>query len=209
MKEHLVNKLTFCDELKTLFKVHGKFFKLEKGEQLYYSYELNNDIFYFLLSGSMKLIIKQGNKEMFLYHLTTPEISIINGYIPLTINDLDYALICTENSVFMTISSANIIEWSATYEKLRDHIIFSTHFNFNNLSNSLLDYISKPSDKRIFDYLVLKSTLLKTNNIEISLKEISMDLNLSRETVSRLLKKLEIKKKIIKKDKSILILKAI
>jgi len=206
MKE-LLDNLCFCYELKALFKGYAEFFELEKGEQLYCQKENNNNYFYFLLSGSMKFILRgRNNKEILLYRVFTPGVCLVNGFIPQVNLHIEPTMISTENSVFMKIPNDKILKWSAIFEELKEQIDFSVNFHFNSLSTSLLSYVSIPSDQRLYDYLIVKSKVMKSKAIEVSVKEISKDLNLARETVSRFLKKFERESKIIKMNTTILLL---
>ena len=162
-----------------------------------------------VLNGLIKIYKEFNGKKVLLYHYENDDICSLNylsiwGRLP-----IHYSGTALKPTTLLFISQEKVMHLSQRYPELRNLIIKSHQQHYNNLLKTLKTNIERPLHYRLFEYLKYKSEQLKTQELKIPHAEISTDFNLSRESISRALKKLEEQNKIIKKPRSILILEYI
>jgi len=82
-------------------------------------------------------------------------------------------------------------EWMRTFRTWRNFILETYSSRFEEMLNAL-DYVAFENlDQRLLKYLSDRESALKTGELHITHQQIALELNSSREAVSRLLKKLE------------------
>lgn len=100
------------------------------------------------------------------------------------------------DSLVMLVPSQKVQEWMETFENWNSFVSATYFSRFNELLNTIDNIAFQQMDERLLSYLE-KLASLTGNEIKLTHSEIANDLNFSREVVSRLLKKLEIKGKVV------------
>jgi CRP/FNR family transcriptional regulator len=81
--------------------------------------------------------------------------------------------------------------WLGKYKSWRNYIFNSYNNRLKEMLNTIDNLAFMNMDQRLLNYLLEKSKINITKQINITHQEIAYELNTSREVISRLLKKLE------------------
>jgi CRP/FNR family transcriptional regulator len=149
-----------------------------------------------VINGLIRVSRMEEEKELLLYYIHPGEMCIMSFSA------------CCSNSVSLieaiTLEKTNILLIPAV--KLREWIVNYPSFNyfifqmFNNRYLDLIDTIDQlifnRLDERLLNYLSEKSELSGSRQLIITHQQIATDMGTAREVISRLLKKLELEKKI-------------
>lgn len=145
-----------------------------------------------VISGSVK-ISREGDdgREIFLYYLSNGDTCAASFSCCMVKKRSEILAVAEEDSSILMIPMNEANAWLKEYDSWRNFI-----FNmYDQRMFSMIDMIDRLAftnlDDQLMDYLERKSTILRTNIIESTHQQIAQDLNVSREAVSRLLKKLE------------------
>lgn len=150
-----------------------------------------------VLKGSVK-ISREGDqgKEIFLYYISSGDTCAASFSCCMVKKRSEILAVAEEDSTILMIPMNEANAWLKDYDSWRNFI-----FNmYDQRMFSMIDTIDRLAfsnlDNQLLDYLELKSHTLRTNVIESTHQQIALDLNVSREAISRLLKKLEINGKV-------------
>jgi CRP/FNR family transcriptional regulator len=145
-----------------------------------------------VINGSVK-ISREGEdgREIFLYYLTNGDTCAASFSCCMVKKRSEILAVAEEDSTILMIPMNEANSWLKEYDSWRNFI-----FNmYDQRMFSMIDMIDRLAftnlDDQLMDYLERKSETLRTNVIESTHQQIAQDLNVSREAVSRLLKKLE------------------
>jgi CRP/FNR family transcriptional regulator len=101
--------------------------------------------------------------------------------------------IAEEDTTMISLPVNKSDEWMATYPSWKSFIMQTYRNRFEELLKAIDGIAFQKVDERLHHYLLEKSKLLKSSEIQISHQQIAEELNSSREVISRLLKQLELK----------------
>lgn len=151
-----------------------------------------------ILSGAVKIIREddKGN-DIVLYFLekgNTCAISFINC---INKSESMFRGITEKETEGVFIPVAKIDEWLIKYKSWRHFIIDSYHARLIEMVESIDSLAFTKLDKRLYNYLLNKVKVMKSNSLIITHQEIADDIHTSRVVISRLLKELENEGKII------------
>lgn len=145
-----------------------------------------------VIEGSVK-ISREGDdgREIFLYYLSNGDTCAASFSCCMVKKRSEILAVAEEDSTILMIPMNEANAWLKEYDSWRNFI-----FNmYDQRMFSMIDMIDRLAftnlDDQLMDYLERKSDVLRTNVIESTHQQIAQDLNVSREAVSRLLKKLE------------------
>lgn len=150
-----------------------------------------------LLSGLVKVVKEEsGGKEMLLYYIYPLESCIVS--INCGLNDLKSRVkaIAEENSKALMIPSRIIKDWQRTYPSFNDFILNLYQKRFDDVLDAYNALAFQSLDDRLLSYLDAKTKALNSSKIEATHQELGDELGVARETVSRMLKKLESEDKV-------------
>lgn len=145
-----------------------------------------------VLSGSLKVMrMDEDENELLLYFLTGGDSCAASFSCCMVKKRSEISAISEEDSEILMIPLESADNWMGKYASWRNFI-----FNmYDQRMFSLIDTVDRLAfaklDEQLIDYLDLKAQIKGTNTIEIKHFEIATDLNVTREAISRLLKKLE------------------
>ncbi len=145
-----------------------------------------------VISGTIKVSRQDENEhELFLYYLSSGDSCAASFSCCMVAKRSEISAVAEEDSILLMVPLKYANEWMEKYPIWRNFI-----FNmYEQRMYSLIDTIDRLAftklDEQLIEYLDLKSEAIKSSLIETTHQEIADDLNVTREAISRLLKKLE------------------
>lgn len=145
-----------------------------------------------VMKGSIKVSREgEGGKEIFLYYLISGDTCAASFSCCMIQKRSEIIAIAEEDSSILMIPMELANSWVGKYKSWREFVFTM----YDQRMFSLIDTVDRLAfsnlDNQLLDYLEKKSLALNTQLIDTTHQEIASDLNVSREAVSRLLKKLE------------------
>ncbi|CAL2085964.1 Crp/Fnr family transcriptional regulator [Tenacibaculum sp. 190524A05c] len=138
--------------------------------------------------GCVKVFSQEDSKDFLLYFIESGE-SCIYSFAHLNNNTAaKFSAIAEIDSLILLLPIERVKLWIKKYNSLNQIIINNYQKHYDNLLNTTKQIICYNLEDRLFDYLRKKSELSRTSLLNISHKEIALDLGTSREVISRLLK---------------------
>lgn len=145
-----------------------------------------------VLEGTIKVNRQAGeDQEIFLYYLMSGDTCASSFSCCMIQKRSEIIAIAEEDSRLLMVPVAKADQWMSVYPAWRNFI-----FNMYDIRMfSMIDTIDRLAfsnlDEQLIDYLEKKSSVLNTKVLETTHQEIAYDLNVTREAISRLLKKME------------------
>lgn len=101
----------------------------------------------------------------------------------------------TDTSLIM-LPISKMEEWTAKYKSWRSFVFESYHSRLSEMLDAIDAIAFMNMDQRLMRYLRDKAKINRDENIQSTHQQIAYDMHTSRVVISRLLKKLELEKKI-------------
>jgi CRP/FNR family transcriptional regulator len=148
-----------------------------------------------LLKGAIKVlrVDAQGN-EVFLYHLEKGGTCAMSLACCLGNKKSEIIALAEEDCELLLIPVQYLSEWLCKYNSWKSFIFNSYHNRLEEMLSVIDSLAFMKMDERLLKYLRDKSKVLGTFDLEITHQSIAIELNTSREVISRLLKKMEHRK---------------
>jgi CRP/FNR family transcriptional regulator len=169
----------------------GKYQKISANEILI---DLGQRITHFplIIEGSIKILREDSEgREVFLYYVDSGNTCAATVSCCLNDKVSNVRAIIDEDAELLNIPIENMDKWITQYSSWRRYIFQSFSSRFEDMLNAIDQLAFKKMDERIIGYLNNTAKHTKSNIIKMSHQDIAIDLNTSREVVSRLLKQLE------------------
>lgn len=144
-----------------------------------------------VLSGLVKVFKQVDEKEILLYYIQPSESCIMSISSSFKNEKSQVKAITEEDSELLLLPSQYIGDWQKLYPSMNQFIIDLYKKRFEDVLNAFNAVAFQKMDERIMDYLTNKSQSLSARKLTVTHQKIADDLGIARETVSRLLKKLE------------------
>ena len=132
---------------------------------------------------------KFGN-EAFLYHIMPGETCALSLTCCSTLKPSEVKTIAEEETEIWAIPIQYIEEWQK-YKEWKDFIALTYQTRFNKLLSAIDDISFENMDERLWKYILARAKAKDNLILNIGHEEIAAELNIQRETVTRLLKKLK------------------
>ncbi len=145
-----------------------------------------------LLSGLVKVVKEEtGGKELLLYYIYPLESCIVS--INCGINDIKSRVkaIAEDDSKAILIPSSIIGEWQMKYDSFNHYVLNLYQKRFDDVLDAYNALAFQSLDARLLSYLKARSQALNSKEIKATHQDLADELGTARETVSRMLKKLE------------------
>ena len=187
-KYPFLNDQTFVQEVLDV----GKIQKLSAHEILI---DLGQKITHFplIIEGSIKIQREdKDGREVFLYYVDSGNTCAATVSCCLTNKVSNVRATVEEDALLLNIPIAYMDKWITENPLWRAYIFQSFSNRFEDMLHAVDQLAFYKMDERILNYLKDTAKLTKHNTIMLSHQEIAIDLNTSREVVSRLLKQLEV-----------------
>lgn len=145
-----------------------------------------------LLTGLVKVVREEAGKELLLYYIYPRESCIVS--IHCGINDIKSRVkaIAEEESKAVLIPSSLVADWQKKYGSFNDFILQLYQKRFDDVLDAFNALAFQSLDERLLSYLKAKSQALENNKITATHQDLGDELGTARETISRMLKKLEV-----------------
>jgi CRP/FNR family transcriptional regulator len=145
----------------------------------------------FVKSGCLR-VLRQNEEgdEMFLYHVNAGETCAMSLTCCNARSVSEVKAISEEPTELFTIPIEKIEEWQR-FKEWRNFLAFTYKSRFETMLKTIDDLAFQNMDERLWKYLLARSKAKNTLNLHIGHEEIAHELNIQRESATRLLKKLK------------------
>jgi len=145
-----------------------------------------------VVEGSVK-VMREGDegKELLLYYLNSGETCSLSFTCCMMDKQSQIRTIADEHTTLIAIPLRYVDEWMLQYRTWKNFVMMAYDNRMLEFINTIDSIAFKNMDERLWEYLLQRAEVLKTDVLQTTHAEIANDLNASREAVSRLLKQLE------------------
>jgi CRP/FNR family transcriptional regulator len=149
-----------------------------------------------VIKGLIRVSRNEEDKELLLYYIHPGEMCIMSFSACCNNSASLIEAITLEETKLLLIPSGKLREWINSYPSFNFYIYEMFNKRYLDLIDTIDQLIFNRLDERLFNYLKEKAELSGNRHITITHQQIATDMGSAREVVSRLLKKLELEKKI-------------
>lgn len=149
-----------------------------------------------LLNGLVRVVREEGGKELLLYYIYPLESCIVSIHCGLNQLKSRVKAVAEDHATAILVPSHHLSEWQRKYSSFNDFILNLYQKRFNDLLDAFNALAFQQLDTRVLSYLKAKVEALGTHRIQMTHQDLGDELGSARETVSRLLKKLEVEGKV-------------
>jgi CRP/FNR family transcriptional regulator len=151
-----------------------------------------------LISGTLKVSrINDEGQELLLYYVREGESCAMTFTCCVMAQTSAIKGVAEEDSVLLCVPVSLMDEWMIKYPSWKKYVMATIYNRFTELVKSIDDIAFKKLDDRLVIYLKEKSKATGSSLINLSHQQIADELATNRVVVSRLLKQLEIDKKLL------------
>ncbi|MDD3004758.1 Crp/Fnr family transcriptional regulator [Flavobacterium sp.] len=150
-----------------------------------------------LLSGAIKILREDFDEgELLLYFLEKGDTCAMTMACCLGETKSEIRAVAETKGQVVMIPVAKMEEWLGKYKSWRNYVFDSYNSRLKEMLQAIDNLAFMNMDERLYNYLLDKAQINKTDFIQNTHQEIANDLNTSRVVISRLLKALENKGRI-------------
>jgi CRP/FNR family transcriptional regulator, anaerobic regulatory protein len=160
-----------------------------------------------VLNGLIKVMRedKEGN-EILLYYLESGNTCAMSMSCCMQLEKSSIRAVAEEETEIVMIPVQYVDDWISEHKEWKHFILNTYSRRFDELLEAIDIFAFKKMDERLLSYLQKRTDVLGNNAFNMTHQEMALELNTSREVVSRLLKKLEQNKQIkVTKSKIVLL----
>jgi CRP/FNR family transcriptional regulator, anaerobic regulatory protein len=151
-----------------------------------------------LLQGSIKIIREdEQGTELLLYYLSALESCAMTFTCCMQQYPSEVRAIAEKDSVILWLPISVMDEWLQRFPTWKSYVMKNIRARFNELLTAIDQLAFLDLDERLVHYLKERSAAMGSSLINLSHEQIANDLATSRVVISRLLKKLELDKKVL------------
>ncbi len=200
LPEEIVNRIDrefafLGKELLTEIASHGDFVTVPRKTQIIKTGQYIRMV-PLLLEGLVKVIFDDREKELLLYYIQPGETCIMTFAAGLKNEPSMVSALTEEDSGVILLPVTEVNSWIKKYPPLNVLLFDQYNLRYLDFMEMINGLLFDKLDKRIMDFLKGKSKIKKTKTIQITHRQIAMEMGTAREVVSRLIKKLEKEKQI-------------
>jgi len=148
------------------------------------------------ISGYIKVLHQQDIKDLLLYYIQEGESCIMSFSAGLENGKSKVMAITGEDTTAIIVTIENVKKWLKQYPSINSLFYKLYNQRYEELLTTINDIVFLKLDDRVYEYLKNKLEVSKSDSIKLKHREIAEDLGSSREVITRVLKKLEIEKRI-------------
>lgn len=149
-----------------------------------------------VLDGLVKVYSSFNEKELLLYYIEPSQSCVMTFHAALHNTPSRVFATVEEKSSILLLPVENLQTWLKEYPDFNELFYNQYNLRYLELLNTIGHLLNDKMDKRLYDHLKKKSLLTNNSPIKMSHHQLATELGTAREVVSRVLKKLEIDKKI-------------
>lgn len=178
-------------DLKAEIAEVGKVMRFEAGEMIM-DYGSYIKLIPLVLEGSIK-VSREGSKgeEIFLYYLQGGDACTMTFTCCMRDKQSAIRTIAEDATQIIAIPTRYMDEWMMKYPTWKNFVMTAYDRRMFELIDTIDQIVFKKLDERLLDYLRKKAQAIGHKNLNTTHQEIAADLNVTRESISRLLKNLE------------------
>ena len=151
-----------------------------------------------MLKGTLKISrVDSEGKELLLYYVNANESCAMTFTCCMQQFPSEIKATAENDIEYIAIPISVMDEWLAKYPTWKSFVMRTIRNRFNELLNAIDQLAFQKLDERLVHYLKEKSKNTGSSLINLSHEQIANEMGSSREVISRLLKKLEIDKKVL------------
>ncbi len=171
-------------------KEHGIYREVEQGDLLMDIGSVIKNI-PMIISGSIKVMREdEDGNELMLYYVHSGETCAMSLTCCMAFKRSEIRAVAQEKVTMLAIPVEYMDEWMK-YRDWRSYVMNTYRMRFEELLEAIDSIAFHKMDERVLKYLTEKSNAMNTEEIQMSHQEIAVDLNSSREVISRILKQME------------------
>ncbi|UKB82140.1 Crp/Fnr family transcriptional regulator [Chryseobacterium sp. MEBOG06] len=159
-----------------------------------------------VLEGNVKAYSEEDGVQFLLYFIQQGASCIFSFVHLFNQNPINFSAISEGKSTILLIPIDKAKEWLIRFPTFSNLIIAEFQKHYNDLLHTTKQIICYKLEDRLWDYLKTKAKISGTNELAISHQSIADDLGTTREVISRLMKKIELDKKLIQNNRKIKLL---
>ena len=144
-----------------------------------------------VLNGLVKVYRSEEGKEALLYYIRPAESCIMSVAASFQNEKAAFKAVAEEESELLLIPSRLVPDWQLRYPSFNLFITDLYKQRFEELLQAFNAVAFHRSDERLLQYLQDKARALQSASVRLTHQQIADELGVARETVSRLLKRLE------------------
>lgn len=183
-------------ELKEEIRKVGNIQSFKKGELLIREGQYLK-VLPIVLKGSIRVFQTHEEREILLYYVLPQETCIMSLTACLFNNESPSFAVTEEETDVLFIPSNYIPIWQRKYTSWNNFILKAYRIRYDELLDSFNNVVFKKIDQRIITYLNEYASNHNTNKIPLSHQSFAYELGTTRVVISRILKNLETKGKVI------------
>jgi len=149
-----------------------------------------------LVNGLIKVIRQEGLKEFLLYYIYPLESCIVSIHCGLNELKSTVKAITEENSYAILLPASLIGPLQKKYASFNEYILSLYQKRFDDVLDAYNALAFQSLDERLLSHLDAKAKATGQSRISLTHQELGEELGTARETISRMLKKLEIDSKV-------------
>lgn len=151
-----------------------------------------------VLAGSIKILrIDEEGNELLLYYLNPSESCAMTFTCCMQQFPSEIEAVAEEDTDLLFLPVSVMDEWIVKYPTWRSFVMKTIHFRFQELLKTVDQIAFQQLDERLIHYLKEKQKVGGSPLLNLSHEQIAAELATSRVVISRLLKKLENRKKLL------------
>ena len=151
-----------------------------------------------VLTGSIKILrIDEEGNELLLYYLNPSESCAMTFTCCMQQFPSEIEAVAEEDTDLLFLPVSVMDEWIVKYPTWRSFVMKTIHFRFQELLKTVDQIAFQQLDERLIHYLKEKQKVGGSPLLNLSHEQIAAELATSRVVISRLLKKLENRKKLL------------
>lgn len=163
-----------------------------------------------VLSGSLRVLrIDEEGREILLYYISSDESCAMTFTCCMEHFPSEIKVVAEDDADLLMIPIRSMDEWMRKYATWKSFVMKTIRNRFNDLLRTIDQIAFQKLDERLVYYLKEKSKATGSTLINLSHEQIANELATSRVVISRLLKKLEIDKKVLLYRNQIKVLNAL
>jgi CRP/FNR family transcriptional regulator len=159
-----------------------------------------------VLDGLVKVYSKFNDKELLLYYIEPSQSCVMTFYAALKNTPSKVYATIEEDARILLVPTNHLPNWLKEYPNF--NILFYNQFNlrYSELLDTIGHLLLDKMDKRLYDHLAKKMSLINQDSLKMSHSQIANELGTAREVVTRVLKKLEEEGKVLQTKNGIKII---
>lgn len=150
-----------------------------------------------VLKGTIQVSQVDDDREMLLYYLREGELCLMSFFGGLYSEQSKIKAVAGEDSEVLLISVQQIGVLMKTHPEWTEYILEVYHRRFTELLDVISAVAFKKMDERLLAFIRRKAEITGSNELEITHEELARELGTARVVVSRLLKELENKGRVV------------